>query len=631
VLAAMVALLLLVGRPVCAQQADMPKDPASWAQAIADLDTTNPQWYGIVNGLANLDFRTSFDILSSCWSRIRNTDVRKQLLSQLAHRQDPFILKLLHLGATDSSLLVQNHSLALIQSYAFRNYAYDYAAYLDWHARHGDQDVDIAMRESLHDLVARLNSAPDEERARLTRELAFADLNDYGPALGSSNGAPDVTARRRKMFEDSGIRDAIGNGLLRRNPPEVIQASLQALRSLRPSEAFLRQYVVPLIDPLQAREIRWQALSLLATPDNKWLAPVLMKQMLEIYPDAVAMDLLQPLMTIADPEVIPTLIAMIVADGTVQGASTLGNVVGQMVGVPYDGSHDADWWRAWWTRNRMRFGPILRDTALPKVTVRKRAAGAGMDPRNMVVVQARRVRDNILHRIGNDPGQSYTLIVPPGTQPGAGEPHDSDPGLLVVLPGGDGNGATVAPFWTEVAQQALKGRYIVALAVAPQRREDQPAVWLTREDAKHINGVTLTAEQLAGSIVRDVCADYRIRRDRIFLHGVSDSGPAVYATSLDANTPFRGFYILSSKFSSTQLPPLKAAKGRRYLIQHSQDDRVAPYWMAAAAQKLLSAQGAVVKLLPYQGNNGYNFSDDPFPHMAKAVEWLEGSQAAAKK
>lgn len=127
-------------------------------------------------------------------------------------------------------------------------------------------------------------------------------------------------------------------------------------------------------------------------------------------------------------------------------------------------------------------------------------------------------------------------------------------------------------------------------------------------------------------IVKDVAATQAVALDRVYLHGAADSGPVAYACSLEETTPFHGFYILASAFKSAQLPTLAHAKGRRYLIQHSKEDKVSPYWMAAAAQKLLSQHGAVARLLPYRGNHGYDFAEDIFAQMGVAIAWLEGTK-----
>ena len=80
---------------------------------------------------------------------------------------------------------------------------------------------------------------------------------------------------------------------------------------------------------------------------------------------------------------------------------------------------------------------------------------------------------------------------------------------------------------------------------------------------------------------------------------------------------------MSSAFKTAQLPPLTRARGRRYLIQQSKDDKITPYFQAAAADELLRKQAAVVKLVATKGEHGYKFADSPWEQVSQAIAWLE--------
>ena len=253
-------------------------------------------------------------------------------------------------------------------------------------------------------------------------------------------------------------------------------------------------------------------------------------------------------------------------------------------------------------------------------------------------------------RIDNDPHKAYVLLSPGGrgysgrrngfrfndTPPAAGGkaavPEMPSAGLLVVLPPADGDGTLATQFWGEVMRSVLKGRYYVAVAVAPRWADAQAAPWVTETTLKQTKGATFTTETFARDIVNDVNTVYNIDPQRVFLHGAAESGLAVYACSLTPQTPFKGFYIHDAPFRSGQLPPLAASRGRRYFLQQSQDDKTGPLWMAEAARKLLGERGATVKVAPYHGTGAYNFADNNrWEHLGEAITWLEsGSQPIAK-
>ncbi len=133
-----------------------------------------------------------------------------------------------------------------------------------------------------------------------------------------------------------------------------------------------------------------------------------------------------------------------------------------------------------------------------------------------------------------------------------------------------------------------------------------------------------STESFLNDVVADVSARYPIDPARLILHGVGEGGLAAYGCSLSASTPFRGFYILASPFKTAKLPPLTRAKGRRYLIQQSKDDKIVPYFQAAAAEDLLKKQAALVKLVVTKGEHGYKFAESPWEQVAQAIGWLEG-------
>jgi predicted esterase len=262
-----------------------------------------------------------------------------------------------------------------------------------------------------------------------------------------------------------------------------------------------------------------------------------------------------------------------------------------------------------------------------------------------------------LHQIANDPKRAYWLISPFGANtsvrlltkegglrfqlltadngaPGgvktkamAGAPPappgaKEAPGLLVVLTS-DGNGADAANFWQDVAHKAFAEKYYIAVVVAPKWSLDQSMTWITRATLKQVKDAKFSDEILAVDVVKDVTTGRSINPDHIFLHGVGEGGPVVYSASLEENTPFKGFYILSSAFKTAQLPPLTRAKGRRYYIQNLQDDKAAPFWMASAANKLLGEQGATTRLDTHSGYIGSKQDQAMWDQFKAILAWLE--------
>jgi predicted esterase len=80
-----------------------------------------------------------------------------------------------------------------------------------------------------------------------------------------------------------------------------------------------------------------------------------------------------------------------------------------------------------------------------------------------------------------------------------------------------------------------------------------------------------------------------------------------------------------SVFIPGKLPPLTAAKGRRYFLLQSPDDQVTKYVFAKNAKAQLTKHGAEVELLDYEGGHGWR--GDVFGNIRQGIGWLEAERA----
>jgi predicted esterase len=605
-----------------AAQAKPTVDRATWAARLTHLSVNNLETQQVLSDLLDLDPDTGYEIVRDNWANLANgSGLKETILGAFATAAHPRCLDVLDLGATDPSLSIQNMALYYVRAFSFQNFTEDYSAYLQWRKQTAGKPLAEVLRDSSQAFVEKLRTANDDAKWSLSTDFAGLTFNLSTP----------MQRLRRQAVLDAGLPELVAGWL---KPDRILPGAFLLLRALNMDEDYLRRVVVPLAGKTQPVEVRSDALNLLGAPSHRWAADLLLKMLLAEYPDPISDMIVNALSQTGDPHVIPTLIGMLDADDTQEGRRLLGNALGQLTTYGMGMGREAAWWDNWWEKNRLRFPADVSAQPIPKIKLRQRAAGVNLPS---IAVET--------HQIAGDPQRTYLLLAPaegtangmqgarrlggilaPPPSPVANAPVHSRPGLLVVLAGGNGNGADVLPFWTEVAQKALKGNYLIALPVAPKWTADSPVVWVTQSSRKLVKEAKFTTEEFVADVVRDITGRRTLSPEHVFLHGAADSGPAVYACSLDEQTPFHGFYILASVFKSAQLPPLTRAKGRRYLLQHSKDDKVAPYWMAVAAQKLLSENGATVTLVPYRGNHGYDFTDDIFAQMGAGVTWLEGTK-----
>ena len=91
-------------------------------------------------------------ILSKNWATLP-IEVRQQMLKAwmfampfpLHQRMHPRLLDVLHLGATDQSTEVQKWAFDYLKQVAFRDFAEDFQAYVQWHAQNASRPVEAVM------------------------------------------------------------------------------------------------------------------------------------------------------------------------------------------------------------------------------------------------------------------------------------------------------------------------------------------------------------------------------------------------------------------------------------------------------------------------------------------------------
>jgi predicted esterase len=221
---------------------------------------------------------------------------------------------------------------------------------------------------------------------------------------------------------------------------------------------------------------------------------------------------------------------------------------------------------------------------------------------------------------GKDEHKRYFLIAPEKVAS-----PETEQGLLIVLPGGDGS-AEFHPFVKRIYKNAVPPGYVLAQPIAVQWTDKQPIVWPTEKNP--VTGMKFSTEDFVAAVIEDVRKQQKVDPKRIFTLTWSSSGPAAYTTSL-AGKGVTGSFVAMSVFKPDFLPPLEGAKGHRFFLYHSPDDRVCPFRMAQQAAKDLEKHGAVVKLVTYEGGHGWR--GDVFGQIREGLQWLENDGQATSR
>ena len=231
-----------------------------------------------------------------------------------------------------------------------------------------------------------------------------------------------------------------------------------------------------------------------------------------------------------------------------------------------------------------------------------------------VVTSVARAGDDDLLTVKGQPKQQYYLI-------GSAAAKDKPAGLLVVMPGGDGS-AEFHPFVTSI-QQSLPEGYLVAQLVAVPSDDPRQIVWPT-ERLRH-RKQAFSTQQFIENVVKEVKAKQKVDDAKVFTLGWSSSGSAAYASVLTPKSPVKGAVVAMSVFHPQNLPPLAGAKGKRFVIMQSDEDKVVPARFAKLAEEQLKEAGAEVQFVQMAGGHGWQ--DDPLGRIRSAVEWLQKAPA----
>jgi predicted esterase len=217
--------------------------------------------------------------------------------------------------------------------------------------------------------------------------------------------------------------------------------------------------------------------------------------------------------------------------------------------------------------------------------------------------------------IGGDAHKRYLLHAP---GPGTKAPKDGWR-LLVVMPGGDGT-AEFAPFVGRIRENALSDDWLVAQLVAPVWAADQAEVNVWPTQRNPWPKMEFACEELFDAVVADVEREHELDPRYLFTLAWSSSGTLAYTLGLAEKSRVTGTFVAMSVYKPDLLPSLKPAKGRRFYILHSPEDRI-PIAMAEQARDELDDHGARIGYATYAGGHGWQ--GDVYGMLRTGLSWLE--------
>ncbi len=638
--------------PGLAAQELYPATKAAWIERIARIHSAIGEDYGAMYHLEQQDDELVYEVLRDGWPRFTGDGVKSYLLTIVVDGKaplppdrtgnstpqpapNPHLLEILNLGMTDTKgepIYAARHHLFGIAFADFYDKPKEYEA---WYRAAGTKPLETAIQDGMKAYIARLDQAEEPTRKRLL-EIAGDVPFKSGTSTTTNILGKSVTTVQTTGLTGIRRRIALETGLLEKwmqlVSPKVsldiaAAAALQVLNFM-PGQEFLQAHAEALHAVLARISndpksnfyaASGQYLGAFAQP---WAVDLLIERLVTDFQTDALGGMMMSLSEVTDPRIIPTLIVLLETGEMESWHEQQAETALRRLGGP-SALHNLGNWRDWWKEHRSEFPKEVR--AMPFPHLRSAAEQA-----DVVMIRRQTVQ---LH-IGGDPKRSYLLLTPGMLLPRAPQSQaDPDsrplvavkdrPGLIVVLSDSDPNSRPIQEFWQQALTKSFGGRYLVAIAMAPRWGSEKPYTWVTSVNQSRTPAAKFTAETFAADIVADIVARYPIRPEHIFLHGEGGGGLAAYSCSLQPQTPFRGFSLLGAEFRSAQLPPMDAAKGRRYYLQAGKDDKTLPYFLTTSAHGLLTKAGATVAVNPVAGDHTPRFNAETLDLLTKAVNWLE--------
>ncbi len=354
-----------MGRPLLAAD----RDVATWRARFLEQPDDWRHGLAVAARIAELPPELALEMMSGVWPDLPVGHKEQVLKPFVFHGGHELALDFLQLAAADDAPSVRERAYAYLESYAFRNFDGDPAAYAAWAERWQGRPLDEVLVGSARELVERLNGLSFDELSREMELLEDLDLR----AARKFDVDLDAT------FEEAGLLRMAENWILADEEGVTTQV-LDWVDGLSPPSEWMQTQVMPLLDGATRAQLSEEDAGVMAAACRALGEPgygFAREPLLEIVAqrgtgsggdayDGVAMAAVMSLAKIADPRDVPRMIGLIEADASGGQDYWVGYFgLRGMTGVSWDESHDGAWWRAWWEANRSGYAPEVAALEIP--------------------------------------------------------------------------------------------------------------------------------------------------------------------------------------------------------------------------------------------------------------------------
>lgn len=476
-------------------------------------------------------------------------------------------------------------------------------AYAEWQSRTMGKTLEQAVTESESELIRTIGETTDASvRDGCLRALFLGDFR---------SGCP-LAQLHRKVASERRILDVL-EACVRKGPPS--DTLFSAFVFFGADEALLRRVVLPYTGADAAPALRMAALNILLARRSPLAAAILTDMIVHPPKGMPRSELNYPVTICRDPKLIPIYLGALEAGE--EGYLAKEMVIGLHYMTGYEGftqvPRQTDFvgapvteWEHWWKINRSRFPENVRSIGIPRLPWRgTMKLGFPVRPAAMGW------RD-----LASDKRIGYWQICPPTRREADAAQGRPAPPDLILLVAQDIDADESLASREALCRAAQEAGCILAIVQPPLNKiQTAPGA--------------VALQNLLQNIRREIERAEGRTFQRVALVGMRLSCPGVLACGLAKQTDFQEFCVVDTPFRLNELPSLRAARSRHFLLWTTGAASGAPKWQTDLASSMLRRNGAHVTMdsLPADGKRPAVPQTHYFDAVASLLlrQWGDGS------
>jgi predicted esterase len=350
-----------------------------WVERLKGLEGHKAAAFNVGPELVRLEPDFGLKVVAATWPKLTDIEVKRGLLKAFHFGKHTKIIKVLHLGVTDSEKKVRETALNYLSEYSMPMFSGNTRAYQRWYAEFSDKSLEEIreaglkrnrpiLKKKLQEIVSALKAGNRRQLRVIAHEVAkFKDPLAIPTLIGiidADNSSDtiygvghfslgEITGVQYSPYHDGAWWRRWWEKNKTSYPEEVQNIAIPELAKTKSGKVY-KPYPEEL-DNLEGK-IQW-----------------LLKEFSEGHNSELDLNnIAKEIAKENNPRAIPIMIGVIDADNSLDTIYKVGYYgLGKITGVQYSPYHDGAWWRRWWEKNKSLYPEEVQSIAIPELAKTK--------------------------------------------------------------------------------------------------------------------------------------------------------------------------------------------------------------------------------------------------------------------